>query len=158
MMTDLIAAQSPAHGALVMRSSLNGFESKSDQGMPLALAYLVLPLLARPGSQDPFRGSNSATGFVNFLARNQWVMVGFPDRVRRLRQYSQRSLLFGGSRGIIHFENGRIWSQKGTLRKEPKYRATTPAGRDHAVAKRLGTWWADGPSVETTFSVLGVSP
>jgi hypothetical protein len=158
MMIDVVAAQSPAHGALVLRSCLLGYESRNDQGMPLALAFLVLPLLTKPTSHDPFHGTNAATGFVNFLSRNQWLLVGFPGRVRRLRGYSRASLLFGGTREVVTFSGGRLWSGKGALLREPKYTSRTPAGRDHSVAKRLGTWWASGPSVETVFSALGVAP
>lgn len=83
----------PAFCALLIRASAKGFALEARSGIPLPLAYLVLPLILHRPTRLALP-STLRTGFLPWIEANSFIRAGFPERMESLAPYTREAILF----------------------------------------------------------------
>jgi Family of unknown function (DUF6521) len=82
----------PAFCGQVIYECALSYAAQSERGMPYALAFLVLPIVLHPGTQQTM---NSRTRhFLVWVNSNQHIKVGLAERARALISYSREAITF----------------------------------------------------------------
>src|SRR5262245_31843235 len=84
----------PAFCSLLIARSVEGYVETADRGLPFPISFIVLPILLHQDTRRSLPRS-VATTMLGWIETNQTQLVGFADRVRRVRPYTQEALHFG---------------------------------------------------------------
>ena len=145
----------PAFCSGVLTSCALAYEGKSGEPMPLALAFLCLPIVLHGDTRRALPKTVNAN-LNNWLLNNRIVTVGFARRARSLLPYTREALSFGASRGILQVTPQGV---KSNLTKPAQIYRQSPSLELHAKAARnLGIWFAESGSPSMIYSLWGVAP
>lgn len=151
---DLI--HNPSLGAYLLRCSVSGYFSECSRGMPVHLAFLVLPIALHWQSRQLGFGTNRASGLTMFAAKlgaHQEDLLAVHARALVLRELSLSSITLGcGSRlmaidpisaVIIPLDAGKLPKQSDSIQKLG------------GLCEKFGAWFARLPP-EQVASVLRI--
>lgn len=148
----------PAFGAELLSRAVVDYDNARAAAMPLALAFLVLPLALHPGIRDvlPKRAS---TAFGSWALAHQHILVHVPRRVMALRPVTREALMFGIAVGAIELMGGVLAIGDRPVRLAAKPKATTDdTDAIRRVAALLGRWFAAQGSTASVLQGFGVRP
>lgn len=155
---DTYAATNPALCSVVLRAFFEGYTEADNDGAPIPLAILPLPIVLTEHIARTIEPTNVTTGLLPWIVRNQEVTIGLWERVTKSARYSKKALLFGIRYRIIDVTSaGRLISIKNGLSKQPRFAASTEPGRAIRFAKRLGVWMGEVRDMDTIFISLGIN-
>lgn len=148
----------PAFLGLVLRRAVSGYESIKPTGMPFALAPLVPPLVLHPGTRESL--PTIKTSFATWLQEHRETLIDFPQRIGELVPYTKESILFAVHRNaIVIDEQCTLHNGNAKMVGKSKYpQLSSDIGECWRRSEFVGRWLADAGSVETIYSLLGISP
>ena len=90
----------PAFAGVLLRKSVEGYSAQARDGMPVELAFLVMPLCLHPGTVRRLPARAASTPLHAWLQReeNRDVLIKFDERVRSLAPFTREALIFAAQR------------------------------------------------------------
>lgn len=143
-------------GELISRSIRDFMETRG-KPLPLALAFLILPLVMHPGTRRALL-SKANTTFESWCANNQEILVGVPDRVLSLRPVTREALLFLAQlEAITVTKDGLLLGPKTIKMPAKPKNTTTEVDETRRRAALVGRWFASQPAVAPVLQAMGVT-
>jgi Family of unknown function (DUF6521) len=145
----------PAFCAVLLQSSIRGFQSQRDGGMPYPLLFLVLPIVLHSHTCETLPKS-TATKMHVWLQKHPEVRIGFVERSRNLVPYTKEALIFGIQTKTIavRIDDRFIWVPK-SLRRTQR---DSELDRLQKRAEFLGKWLAQLEEPSNIFTMWGIRP
>lgn len=146
----------PAFCGLVLFRALHSYEEEDSRGMPFSLSLLVLPLSLHKNSREVIAG-NPRSYLLKTVEKNQYIMVGFADRVSQMLPYVFEGFGLLMERGcIVVTDDGRIQTVPKKVRKTVNGTAETVACQK--VARIVGKEFARISDRATIYTTFGIRP
>src|SRR5579871_5442366 len=98
--TELAYLFNPAFCGWVLREAIEGYASVQATGMPLPLAFLVLPVVLHQATRERLPGAVTTKLHV-WLQEHPEVRIQFAERTKELASFTREGLLFLGTRGQL---------------------------------------------------------
>jgi hypothetical protein len=148
----------PAFTSLLLSRTLAGYSGGDGAGMPLVLAYLVLPIVLHPDTRDALPRAASTTMY-GWIAEYPHLKALFPARARRSVPFTQEAIRFGIMYGKLAISAGSLvtGSHRYAQSAMPSD-ATDEVKLCLQKAAFLGRWFADTESPRTVLATWGVRP
>jgi hypothetical protein len=145
----------PAFCTVLLQSSIRGFQSQRDGGMPYPLLFLVLPIVLHSYTRQTLPRT-TATKMHVWLQEHPEVRIGFVERSRNLVPYTKEALIFGIQAGTITIgtDGSFAWVPK-SLRKSGH---DSELDRLQKRAEFLGKWLAQFEEPSNIFTMWGIRP
>ena len=152
----------PAFAGVLLRKAVEGYRSEAEAGMPVELAFLVMPIGLHPGTAKRLPARPSSTPLHAWLQReeNRDVIVRFEERVGSLAPFTREAIIFAAQRRVLDIdEGGRIVPGAEGLRGFTAFKNSGAEIKD-AISHCLfvGRWLALSGTPATIYSLLGVRP
>lgn len=145
----------PAFLAVMLHAAADEHSKRSrGRGLPILLAYLVLPLaLHGPTRRSLPRGVTAQLG--EWVRAHPEALAGLDERARALRPLVSAGLRLGLAHGALRSGDGVI--EPGPLRRRPRGMARSPEV-DECIAKAgfLGRWFSEQPDAQTVMALWGL--
>lgn len=154
-----LTLMNPAFCAAVLYYSIAEYEAEAGDGMPFALAFLVLPLVLVKSSRSSLpRKKNSS--LAAWLQEHPDERLHYPNVTSALVPVVRESLLFASSKNVLAIDGKLIRSTSKLVRGAGKLVSTNTAEVKEIFnkAKFVGRWFANAGSVQTIFALWGVRP
>jgi hypothetical protein len=147
----------PAFCAVLIASSVTGYEKEASKGMPYPLAFFVLPLVLHRSTRDEIPRS-IVTRMHSWLQEKPEVRVGFAERMRAMTPFTREAIIFGIQvRALGLNDQGEL--VKGDARIKP---GNWESGAEPNVCRQkagfVGRWIARAGDLSTIFIMWGVQP
>ncbi len=157
--TELAYLFNPAFCGWVLREAIEGYASVQATGMPLPLAFLVLPVVLHQATRERLPGAVTTKLHV-WLQEHPEVRIQFAERTKELASFTREGLLFLGTRGQLRITDDGDVTIVGKLGRG---KAELLQGSDEireclARSKFLGRWFATAGSLATVLQNWGVCP
>ncbi|SFS13775.1 hypothetical protein SAMN05216570_2942 [Dyella sp. OK004] len=134
-------------------------EQDDEQGLPYALAFVVLPVVLQKVTREALpRRIN--TSLVAWLSVNPFAQVGFPDRARALAPLVRQAIAISSAGGLIQLQGTHI-APLASQRRVNKYGAGFATAEVIDCAKMahfVGRWFAASGDYSTVMALWGVRP
>lgn len=149
----------PAYCATLLAVVTKEYAKKTECPLPFALAFLVLPIVLHEKTREELPHS-TITALLPWLQEHKPVLVGFSQRVARLRPATQEAVMFGITHGALSFDGP-------ALQVTGKYKAPTSARTDMftketidtvEAAGFIGRWFANAGTISTIYAAWGITP
>lgn len=145
----------PAFCSAILASCAMGYEVRAKAPMPLALAFLCLPIILHGDTRRSLPRSGNAS-LNNWLLEHREATIGFGKRASSLLPYSREALMFGCSRGILEVVHEGL---KSNVEKPASiYKQSQELESCAKAARYLGMWLADSGTPSTIYALWGVAP
>lgn len=142
-------------GELIARM-IGAFRKQRGSSMPLAYAFVALPLILHPGTRRILPG-RANTAFASWAAENSEALSTLADRTIRLRPVSREALLFLAQLGAVRISPEGITIGNRPLKVTAKPVTTTDEVDEmRRVAGLLGRWFANQGDTAGILQTLGV--
>lgn len=143
-------------GELISRSIRDFMETRGTP-LPLALAFLILPLVMHPSTRRALP-TKANTTFESWCANNQEILVGVPERVLSLRPVTREALLFLAQlEAITVTKDGLLLGPKTIKMPAKPKNTTTDVDETRRRAALVGRWFASQPAVAPVLQAMGVT-
>lgn len=146
----------PAFCGELLARTIGDYAKVRGTALPLALAFLVLPLTLPPSLRRvlPRRAD---TAFASWAGDNADLLTTLPERVMRLRPVTRESLLFATQVSAFALSGEGVAAGPNPYRLTAKFAATTGETDDiRRAAGLLGRWFAAQGSAAATLQTMGV--
>src|SRR5262249_40092974 len=104
----------PAYCGLLLREAMQGYESETPEGMPFALAFLILPVVLHEPTRLLLPGKTT-TSLHAWLQERPNARIGFAERAREMVLHTREALLLLAARGAVRFSEGGTVLASGKL-------------------------------------------
>lgn len=157
--TELAYLFNPAFCGWVLRESFEGYASVRPAGMPLPVAFLILPIVLHRETREQVPRAVTTTLHV-WLQEHPEVRVSFAERAKELAPFTREGLMFLGTRGQLRVadDGGVLVDGKLARGKAPLLRESQELGNTLAAATFVGRWFAHAGEPATLFQMWGVCP
>lgn len=149
----------PSFCSSILAAAAVGYSETDEQGLPLALAFLVLPCVLHRQTREGLPRT-TRTSLAAWLQEKADVKVGFFERALSLKPFTREGLVFGLSQEIVRVTNdGKIvtgYTSKNV--KDWSGRLKDETGECISKAYFVGRWFSLSGTVETVIALWGVSP
>jgi hypothetical protein len=146
----------PAFCALLMRDTAGGYQSLSSQGLPYALAYLVLPVVLYPPARTALP-SSTASLLTSWLQEHPTVQFQVATRVPQMLPYSREAVLFGLQTDLLRVDDeGEL--RPGARRVPASTAAETEVGECRKAAALIGRWFGKTADPSLVLALWGLRP
>lgn len=148
----------PAFTSLLLAKTLAGYAGNEPAGMPIALSYLVLPIILHPDIRDRLPRAAS-TSMYGWIAENPHLKAVFPGRARKSIPFTQEAIRFGILYGKLAVTGPSlvVGTRKFSLSAVPPD-ATDEVRVCLQKAAFLGRWFAETDSPHTILATWGIRP
>lgn len=159
--TEIANLLNPAFCGVMLSKAIVGYWEKSARGMPVSLAYLVLPMVLHKATREQLPKS-VATSLFAWMEANPELRMGFPERTKAMVPFTNEGLLMLYSHGYLSSSE-----RKDVLKSCRDFSATglrIYSGLDEEVkeivagASLIGRVFARAASPATIYAALGVRP
>ncbi|MCC8968935.1 three component ABC system middle component [Bradyrhizobium brasilense] len=142
-------------GELLVRA-INEFRKQAGSAMPLAYAFVVLPLVLHPGARKALPG-RANTAFASWAGVNAATLGILPDRTLRLRPVTREALLFLAQLEAIKINPDGVMVGKRPIKLGTRPSATTDeVDAMRRAAGLLGRWLGNQSESAAVLQTLGV--
>lgn len=150
----------PAFCSVLLAKAAEQFTKKTQEPLPFALAFLVLPVVLHRNTRAALPGS-TITSLLSWVQEHREQLVNFAGRVQASRAITREAILFGTQYETLTIaESGGIVI--GSHRQAPTEKRTglfTEEARDCVDrAGFLGRWFAAAGTPATIYSAWGIVP
>jgi hypothetical protein len=149
----------PSFCSVLLWYSAAGYVTKRNPAMPLALPFLVLPIVLHRSTRESLPRT-TGTSLATWLTDQPLVRARVAERAVALRPFTQEALLFGGAHQLLMLGADGIRASASMKRTIESGLAGT-GDEVRACAKRadfVGKWFEKAGKVETVLALLGVRP
>jgi hypothetical protein len=148
----------PAFCAYLLRNALAGFEEISEEGIPFAQIFFILPLILHKKTRELLPKS-AGTKLHVWIQKNPSILIGLPSRIRNLVPFTREAIMFGLHMDFFAItENGNVISRKARLRKKPRWPSDSEPGRILRKSQLIGKLLANAGNTTTIYTLFGVRP
>lgn len=149
----------PAFVSTVLTAAICGYETESNNGMPLPVVHMIAPVVLRKSTREKLPKTVRSSLAV-WLQKNTEYRILFAERVVALKPYLSEALVFG-------FQNDRFsvlpdgCLGAGCDMKEIDKQIRLLKGEAKECvnkAKFLGKWFALAGSPQTLMALWGIRP
>lgn len=152
----------PAFCGFLLRTSIEGYSEASGVGMPLALTFLVLPLVLHKATREALPRS-VATKLLAWLHDNPDLRIDFAQRARSLVPFTRESLLFLTVHDLTQTVPGGLVTPIGDFAAARRTLNTTTSATDEIAmccnkSRFVGRWFAQSGDATTIYSFFGIQP
>lgn len=144
---------------LITKSSIEFIKKSNNRPVPFAISFLILPIILHNRTRDALP-SSTVTALLPWLQEHREQLVDFPERVARLKPFSQEALMFAISHGTLLLDEGGLSLGKNKLltteKKTPHF--TSEARNCLDRAGFLGRWLATAGTPATILAAWSVAP
>lgn len=149
----------PAFCCLGITAAVIGYQLAVPQGLPLGLAYMVLPITLHKPTRDILPNTRR-TSLPMWLQNNTSVRVLFHQRLASLKPFTNEAIIFGCNKKWLSIQNGaslKTDRPESLLRKINQTLGDEPS---ECITKALfvGKWLAAAGSPATVMALWGVQP
>lgn len=153
-----VALFNPAFVARLLRAAVNDYEKTAARGMPVPLAFLLIPLVLHKPTRDdlPTHASSQMQTWIREHPRHR---AQLDVRVLGMRQFVGIAVRFGVQHGVLTSVDDGIGV--GTVKRRPRGHAELESAEvDHCLraASFLGRWFARQPDTATLLALWGLQP
>lgn len=146
----------PAFCALLLRDAAVGYQDAGSGGLPLPLAFLVLPVVLHARTRDALP-KQTRTLLHSWLQNNTPTQLEVSQRVTRLLPYSREALIFGLQHNVLGLsDEGALVNGMSRLRNP------FPGGSEPAECRRkaefIGRWFAKSGDATQILVIWGLRP
>ncbi|MBF2734485.1 MAG: hypothetical protein ISN26_00050 [Betaproteobacteria bacterium AqS2] len=149
----------PAFCALLLWRAAKGYVIANSEGLSFEEAFLILPMVLHRTTRETLP-RDTRTSLAVWVNSNPLTQGCIATHSKSLVPFTRECLLFGGIRGALQIERGRLrpnddWQQ----RIDRSLRDTSEEVR--LCAKRaefLGKWFAQTGDGMTVLALIGVRP
>jgi hypothetical protein len=150
----------PAFCTALLAKASEDFLKKAGKPLPFPLAFLILPIVLHRATREALPGS-TVTSLLSWIEGSREHLVDFPTRVRRLKDISRESILFGTQCGSLTMTlEGELapgpQNRTATERRTPLF--TAEARNCVERAGFLGRWLAVAGTTATIYAAWGITP
>ena len=149
----------PAFCCVTITAACAGYGGSSDQPLPFALAFMVLPIILHKHTRESLPHT-TRTSIPAWLQDHAEVRIGFHERLMALQPHTREAMRYG-----LTFDWVSIGNSGGVRCVAPDAlmnRTTRLLDGDahHCVfrARFLGKWLGNTTSTETTMALFGIRP
>lgn len=141
-----------AYLGVLLYEAVDGYEKENSDGMPFAVAMIILPFLHLPHLADRC-SPRIDTRYVSWVADNADILMNFDKRVNAMSNYSREAIVFMMTNGYIKIDD------QGALHIIKKIRKYDGDGvaPERKLAQKIGRWFAHQP-MQTLFMCLQIRP
>lgn len=149
----------PAFCCAILTSSVIGYNITKDEGFPLPLAFIALPIVLQAKTRQMLP-ITTRTSLGAWIRNNADLRLSIQDRIIPIKPYVQESILFG----LLHDwllldEKGRLITPKTKNDVNKFLRELEGETRDCIKRSNfVGRWFAKAGSTETVMALWGVRP
>lgn len=146
----------PAFCCAAVTSSVIGYTSVENEGMPFPLAFMILPIVLHKPTRD-LLPRDIRTSLPAWIQDNTSVRILFYERAILMRQYTREALIFGSIYNWLTFqEKGNV---KPLINADKTFKKLQDEARECVSrAGFLGKWFALAGSAETVMTLWGIRP
>jgi hypothetical protein len=157
--TELAYLFNPAYCGWLLREAVDGYAAEKPEGMPLPLAFLVLPVvLHRPTRECLPRAVT--TVLQAWLQEHPEARVNIAERTGELAPFAREALLLLATRGHLVFAEDGSLTTAGKLRQGKGALIDRSGDLKESLlkAKFVGRWFALAGTSSSVFQAWGVCP
>lgn len=144
----------PAFCGEIIRLSIKAYQKVNSEGMPISLAFLVLPIILHKNTRINLP---TAKKYLHaWIQENPEVLIGFSDRASELVQISREAILFLLQKDLIVIQNSCL--------KVKNYRRKNVEGLEGEASEcfnkalTLGTLLSKAGTHSSIYAMFGVKP
>jgi len=150
----------PAFCAVLLAKASEEYTKKTQQPLPFALAFLVLPVVLHCGTRAALPGS-TVTSLLPWVQEHREQLVNFSGRVQSLRPITREALLFGAQNetlAVVGSGGIAIGARRLSATEKRTGLFTDEARECVERAGFLGRWLAAAGTPATIYSAWGIAP
>lgn len=153
------ALLAPSFSAMLLWQAAAGHYAGVKRGVPLELAFLVLPIVLHRGTRE-LLPKLVVTSLPVWLEENPLIRSGIAERARTLVPFTKDAMTFGGTRGLFSVTPSEITAVTAWKRKLNSVLKRTSQEVAECVkrAEFLGRWFARIGNGATVMALLGIRP
>jgi hypothetical protein len=157
--TELAYLLNPAFCGWLLREAAEGYTSVKPAGMPLPLAFLILPVVLHQATRSRVPAAVTTKLHV-WLQEHPEVRVNFAERTKELAPFTREALLFLVARGQLQVADDGAVTVLGKLGrgKAMLLEHSDEMKESLSRAKFVGRWFATAGEPATVFQNWGVCP
>lgn len=106
-LSELERVYNPVLGAYLVWRTAQGYFAEASHGLPIPLAYLILPIALHGESRDALTRTNSGSGLSLFAAKlgsKQEDLLAIHERALALRSLSHASMTAAAMTNMLHVD------------------------------------------------------
>jgi ABC-three component (ABC-3C) system Middle Component 3 len=149
----------PSFCGSILAAATVGYSEANEQGLPLALAFLVLPCVLHRQTREGLPRT-TRTSLAAWLQEKPDLKVGFFERALSLKSFTREGLVFGLSQEIVRVTNdGKVVTEY-TSKSVKDWAASLKDETGDCLSKAhfAGRWFSLSGTAETVIALWGVSP
>lgn len=145
------AMLNPCLMALVIGRAASGYRRESNEFMPLALSFIVAPLVLHRGTREALP-TRITSHVATWISRQPSIRAGFPIRAAALVQPVREGIRFGVREGILEVDHNGLESRGPT-------RTTDEPALSELLSRStfVGRWMTKVDRPSTVFTLFGVT-
>ncbi len=149
----------PAFCCVTITSACAGYGESSDQPLPFALAFIVLPIILHKHTRESLPRT-TRTSIPAWLQGHAEARLGFHERLMALQPHTREAMLYGVAFDWIAMGNsGGIRCVVTNALFDRTIRSLDGDAHDCVSRARfLGRWLGNTDSTETTMALWGIRP
>jgi hypothetical protein len=156
---DIFATTNPALCALLIWAFCKSYHAQNKDGCEHPMIFIPVPFCLSSKVRDTLTGTNSTTGFMNWIQRNPELMSDFPNLLSNTSSFTRNGLLFAISYSMISVsEEGLFIPNDNFKLSEQRIRSL-----DENIlvfvkaASKFGAWLGQLGNLRATFQSMGVT-
>jgi hypothetical protein len=153
------ALLNPAFCSLLLWWAAKGYESINREGLSFEEAFLILPMVLHRATREALP-RDTRTSLAVWMNSNPLAQGRIATRSKALVTFTREGLLFGGIRGALQIERGRLRPNDDWRR--PINRSLQDTSDEVRLCARraefLGRWFAQTGNGATVLALVGVRP
>ena len=148
----------PSYCSTILSSAIAGWESIVDEPYPFVYSFIVLPIILHRRTRN-ILPRTTKTSMANWIQENQDAKVGFFERTKSLKPFTQKAILFGVSHNLIRIGNHGALATDATVKLTSKWAKKLGGETGECIQKAtfLGRWLHSGTTIETTLPLWGIT-
>lgn len=149
----------PAYVGAILYHAIREYQSRDESGLHCALAYIIAPMSLLP-RYSFILPQTIATPIAGWAADHEGELIGFNELICAYADIVNSAVAFLlhqeaislDDDGKYHLQNDGLPQMPSLIKNNSHFKASFLA------AGLLGRWFAEAPSIESIYALLGVRP
>jgi hypothetical protein len=149
----------PLFCGLCLHFACSGYKDMTDDGLPFALAFVVLPLTLHANTRRRLPKS-TRTSVAAWLEDNPEALLGFSKRCRAMVPYTREAILVGLSLDLFHVSRGCLEPNKNAAVRRSQLKKKLSKETQECFSKSgfIGGWISTTRGAQPAMTMFGLRP